>query len=206
MTRVGGYAPYTPYMQSISPATSILAPEPPRKERGTLTSTSMDHEDSKAYFMETYDAYGSDIFRFCLLKVSSREIAEDITQEVFMRFWQALREGTELRNARALLYTMARNLVIDWYRKKKESSLDHLQEQGVDFAGEDYKRITENAEHQEVLRAIHELDEPSRDALLLRFVDGLSPREIAALTDETPNAISVRINRAIKKVQEIIGA
>jgi RNA polymerase sigma factor (sigma-70 family) len=166
----------------------------------------MDHEDSKAFFLETYDAYGNDIYRFCLLKVSRQEVAEDITQEVFMRFWQALREGTELRNARALLYTIARNLVIDWYRKKKETSLDQLEEQGVDFANDDMKRITEFAEHQEVLRVIHELDEPSRDALLLRYVEGMSPREIAVLTGETANAISVRINRAIKKVQQSIKA
>ena len=162
----------------------------------------MDQEDSKAYFIETYDAYGSDIYRFCLLKVSRKEVAEDIAQEVFMRFWQAIKEGTEFRNARALLYTIARNLVIDWYRKKKESSLDTLQELGIDFAGEDVKRITEHAEHEEVLRVINDLDEPSKEALMLRFVDGLSPRDIAALSGETPNAVSVRINRAIKKVQQ----
>ncbi|MEK7511005.1 MAG: sigma-70 family RNA polymerase sigma factor [Patescibacteria group bacterium] len=162
----------------------------------------MDHEDATTYFLETYDAYGSDIYRFCVLKVSSREVAEDITQEVFMRFWQAVREGTEFKNARALLYTIARNLVIDWYRKKKESSLDNLQEQGIDFGGEDFKKITEFAEHEEVLRVIKELDEPSREALMLRFVDGLSPRDIADMSGETPNAISVRINRAIKKVQQ----
>ncbi|HYF28995.1 MAG TPA: sigma-70 family RNA polymerase sigma factor [Candidatus Paceibacterota bacterium] len=162
----------------------------------------MDQEDAKAYFLETYDAYGSDIYRFCLMKVSSREVAEDLTQEVFLRFWQTVREGTELRNARALLYTVARNLVIDWYRKKKETSLDLLNEKGIDFAGEDFKKITEHAEHQEVLRVIDTLDGPSKEALMLRFVDGLSPRDIASISGETPNAISVRLNRAIKKVQQ----
>lgn len=175
-----------------------------RKDRFPGTSFPMDHDETQAYFLETYDAYANDIFRFCLMKVSSREQAEDITQEVFARFWQTLRDGTELRNPRALLYTVARNLVIDWYRKKKESSLDVLQEQGVDFTNEDYRRITENAEMQEVLAAIARLDEPSRDALTLRFVDGLSPRDIAAITGESANAISVRINRAIKKVQDLI--
>lgn len=177
-----------------------------RKRGQAGTSSFMDQEDSKTYFLETYDAYSSDIYRFCLLKVSSREVAEDITQEVFMRFWQGIREGTEFRNARALLYTIARNLVIDWYRKKKETSLDVLEEQGIDFAGDDVKRITEHAEHQEVMRAIETLDGPAKEVLILRFVDGLSPRDIAELSGETANAISVRINRAIKKVQERIHA
>jgi len=193
-------------MPSISSPHSQAVARYSGKYGAGRASLPMDQEDSKAYFLETYDSYSTDIYRFCLLKVSRKEVAEDITQEVFMRFWQALREGTEMRNARALLYTMARNLVIDWYRKKKESSLDSLKEQGVDFANEDFKRISEYAEHQEVLRVINTLDESSREALLLRFVDGLSPQDIAAITNETPNAISVRINRAIKKVQENIRA
>lgn len=164
----------------------------------------MDPKQVKAEFLRTYDTYADDIYRFCLLKVSSREQAQDLTQEVFMRFWQTLRDGTELKNERAFLYTLARNLVIDWYRKKKENSLDVLTEQGIDFANDDHKAIVQSAEMQEVLRVVHQLDDDSRDALILRFVEGLTPKEIAAMTGETANAVSVRINRAIKKVQVLI--
>ncbi|MDB5264683.1 MAG: polymerase sigma-70 factor, subfamily [Parcubacteria group bacterium] len=166
----------------------------------------MNQDEMKATFLETYDQYAGDIFRFCSMKISNREVAEDITQEVFMRLWQALRDGTELRNPRALLYTIARNLVIDWYRKKKESSLDVLTDMGIDFGSEDHKGIVRDAEMQEVLKVINQLDEPSRDALLMRYVEGLSPQEIAEITEETANVISVRINRAIKKVQDLIHA
>ena len=166
----------------------------------------MDQDELQERFLKTYDAYADDIFRFCASKVSSSELAQDLTQDVFMRFWQTLRDGELLRNERALLYTMARNLVIDWYRKKKASSLDSLQEQGVDFANDDHQKILENAQVREALEVIDKLDEPSREALRLRYVDGFSPREIAAITGESANVISVRINRAIKKVQELIHA
>ncbi|MDB5189091.1 MAG: polymerase sigma factor, sigma-70 family [Parcubacteria group bacterium] len=162
----------------------------------------MDNEENKDHFLEVYDRYSDDIFRFCVLKVSSRAVAEDLTQEVFMRFWQQLRAGTEIGNERALLYAMARNLVIDWYRKRKEQSLDMLQEEGFEFANDDHTSIKRNAEMREVLDVIKDLDEPSREALTLRFVEGFSPMEIAALSGETANAVSVRINRALKKVQE----
>lgn len=161
----------------------------------------MDQDETKAYFLQIYDAYADDIYRFCFLKVSSRELAQDLTQEVFTRFWQAVREGTVMRSERALLYTIARNLVIDWYRKKKESSLDHLTEQGIEFGGEGAGDVTREAEMGEALRAVNELDEPSREALLMRFVEGLSPKEIANLTGESANAVSVRLNRAMKKVR-----
>ena len=162
----------------------------------------MDQEEAKEYFLQSYDTYSDAIFRFCLMKVSDRERAEDITQDVFMRFWQALREGTVLRNDRALLYTIARNRIIDWYRKKKESSLDAMAEEGFEARGTDEVPILQHAMSEEVLRIIHTLDDPSREVLLLRFVEGFSPAEIAALHGETPNAVSVRINRALKKVRE----
>lgn len=162
----------------------------------------MDQDETKAYFLQIYDAYADDIFRFCTLKVSSRELAQDLTQEVFTRFWQAVREGTHMRSERALLYTIARNLVIDWYRKKKERSLDSILEQGHEFSGDDAGEVTQEAEMAEVLRVIHGLDDASREALVLRFVEGFSPKEIAQLTGESANAVSVRLNRALKKVRK----
>lgn len=162
----------------------------------------MDQDELNEQFLAVYDRYGDDIFRFCLLKVSGREVAQDLTQETFMRFWQQLRLGHEVENERALLYKMARNLVIDWYRRRKEQSLDALTDEGFEFASDDHHTVTERAELREVLETIRELDEPSREALTLRFVDGFSPKEIGELTGESANAISVRLNRAVKKVQD----
>lgn len=162
----------------------------------------MDHDEIKEHFLAVYDQYADDIFRFCALKVTGREVAQDISQETFMRFWQQLRMGMEVGNERALLYTIARNLVIDWYRRRKEQSLDALTDSGFEFASEDHHSITQHAQMREVLDTIKELDDPSREALTLRYVDGLSPKDIALITGETANAISVRINRGLKKVQD----
>ena len=162
----------------------------------------MDHDELKDHFLEVYDQYADDIFRFCVLKVSGRETAQDIAQETFMRFWQPMRNGTETGNERALIYTIARNLVIDWYRRRKEQSLDAMTDEGFEFASDDRSTIADHAQVREVLDTIKELDEPSREALTLRFVEGLSPKDIAAISGEAANAVSVRINRALKKVQD----
>lgn len=166
----------------------------------------MDQAELKALFLAAYDAYADELFRFCLMKVSDRERAEDLVQDVYTRFWQVLRNGTRPDNTRAFLYTIARNRVIDWYRKKKEGSLDQLQEAGIDFAGSGIAEITDNAEMQQVLTVINELDEPSRDVLLLRYMEGWTPSEIAELNNESANAVSVRLNRALKKVRTHIHA
>jgi RNA polymerase sigma-70 factor (ECF subfamily) len=164
----------------------------------------MQHDTLQTQFLSAYDAYNNAIFRFCLLKVSSREIAQDLTQEVFMRYWQSLRKGEDFKNERAFLYTIARHLVIDWYRKKKESSLDALTEAGAEFKGDGPNTITDSAEAREVLEVIQKLDDDSREILLLRFVEGFSPKEIADQLKESANVVSVRIHRALKKVQELM--
>ena len=166
----------------------------------------MDQNEAKAYFLSIYDKHADEIFRFCFMKVSNKEKAEDLTQDAFMRYWQSLRKGEAIRNDRAFLYTLARNLIIDWYRKKKESSLDAIQEEGIEFEGVGRVDVEQAAEMNEVLAIVNELDDASRDVILLRYVEGWSPQQIAELSNESANAVSVRLNRAIKKVQEKIHA
>jgi len=164
----------------------------------------MDHKAIKAHFLDVHTANADGIFRFCLVKTSSPEIAQDLAQEVFMRFWQTLRERKDIENERAFLYTIARNLITDWYRKKKSSSLDVLQEEGIEFGSDDHRQMMNEAQMREALDVVKLLDDASREVLMMRFVEGLPPQEIAQVLGEPVNRISVRINRAIKKVQEIL--
>lgn len=161
----------------------------------------MEHTERKAYFLSAYDEHADELYRFCLFKVSDPERAQDLVQDVFTSFWQKIRLGEHIEHPRAFLYTTARNRVIDWYRKRKETSLDQLQDEGFDPLGSSGNEIVTRAEHQEALRAIETLDEPSREVILLRYVEGWTPLEIARLTGETPNVISVRLNRAIKRLR-----
>jgi RNA polymerase sigma-70 factor (ECF subfamily) len=59
-----------------------------------------------------------------MVKVSNVELAEDMTQEVFTKYWQYLRDGREMTNTRSFLYTIANNMAKDWYKKKKADSLE----------------------------------------------------------------------------------
>lgn len=152
--------------------------------------------------MQAYDQYADELYRFCFFKVSDSERAQDLVQDVFTRYWQTLRNGQEVQHPRALLFTIARNRVTDWYRKKKEDSLDAMQDDGREFQGTVRKDVEQSAEYEEILRAVSDLDEPSKEAVLLRYTEGWSPAEIGALHNESANAVSVRLNRAIKKLQD----
>src|SRR6056297_3032720 len=77
-------------------------------------------------FGELYDKYKDDIYRFVYFKVSSEEKAHDLVNEAFLKIYDYLKKGKDIRNFRAFLYKIARNIVIDFYRTRKENiSLDN---------------------------------------------------------------------------------
>lgn len=162
----------------------------------------MEQDTLTSQFMNAYDQYADELYRFCYFKVSDAERAQDLVQDTFTRYWQTLRNSPDITYPRALLFTIARNRVTDWYRKKKEQSLDALQDEGIEFVGQSEKDVERDAQYAEILKAVDTLDEPSREAILLRYTEGWTPGEIAALTNESANAVSVRLNRAIKKLQD----
>ncbi len=160
--------------------------------------------ETKAYFLKVYDEYSEAIYRFCAIKTSDPELSHDMAQEVFMRFWDTMQNKTHIEFPRALLYTIARNVVIDWYRKHKSVSLDELEEGGYEPSDTSHTEIERDAEHARVLAVLHQLSPKNREIIALRFVEGLPPREIAEIMNENTNVISVRINHALKELRALL--
>lgn len=164
----------------------------------------MNQEALEKVFTDSFAQYGDAIFRFCMVKVSNVELAEDMTQEVFTRYWQYLRDGKEMTNTRSLLYTIANNMAKDWYKKKKSDSLDQKLEGGMQITATDASPETQAVYH-EVITTIEDLDEKDQEVLILRYVEGFDPKDIAEMLEESANTISVRINRATKRLQKQLG-
>jgi len=154
-------------------------------------------------FLEAYDTFHNDIFRFCLVKVRNRDVALDVTQDTFTKTWEYLTTGKQVDNMRAFLYQVARNNIIDWSRKKKSESLESLLEAGIEFGSDEamHKSIdTFDAKHAAQL--IDELPDTYRDIIYFRFIEDLSIQEISNITGEKENTISVRIHRGLKLLEE----
>lgn len=149
-----------------------------------------------------YRDYADGIFRFCLAKTSNREVALDLSQEAFTRLWDQLALGKDIAHPRAFLYTVSRNLIIDHYRKRKEESLEVLQDAGRKFGAPENSEL--GSAYQEALAHIERLEEPYREAVYLRYVAELPPRDIAEVTGESVNVISVRITRGMKQLRSIL--
>ncbi len=153
-------------------------------------------------FLDLYTQYSDSIFRFCFMKTSRREVALDLTQETFTKFWEYMSSGHEVQESKALIYRIATNLVIDYYRKKKSDSLDILTENGFDFRFEENQSIETKFEIEQLHTKIQLLPDKYKDILIMRYVDDMSVKEIAQVYDEQENTISVRIHRAIEKLKQ----
>lgn len=168
-------------------------------------------EDIQYTFKKIYDKESDSIFRFCLLRVSDREQAIDITQETFLRLWQNLLKEKEINNTRAFIFTIASHLIIDWYRKKKSIPFKDMKNEDYNDGDEsDYEpgdgMTIDNAligvEGRYFIDKINELTPANRDPVYLRFVEDLSPGEIGKILGISANAVSVRINRGLVELRE----
>lgn len=157
----------------------------------------------KDEFLNWYTLYSDGIFRFCFVKTSKREVALDLTQESFTKFWEYIANGNEIAEPKALLYRIATNLVIDYYRKKKSDSLDALIQSGFDTGDDTDITVEKKFEIKQLHEMLAKLPDKYKDILLMRFVEDMSVIEIANVYDEHENTISVRIHRAIEKLKQL---
>ncbi len=173
----------------------------------------MNQESLQRRFTACYEAEADSIFRFCLVRVSDREQALDIVQETFSRMWQTVSRGTRIDNEKAFLFTVAHRLIIDWYRKKKAVSFSSVEDalnpdNDGNFEpadGKDYADLEMDAEGRYLLVKLREMSPGNRQAVYLRFVEGLAPPDIGEILGITANAASVRINRGLQELRRLAG-
>jgi len=154
-----------------------------------------------------YTQYAGGIFRYIYFKVSDYELARDITTEAFIKYWKILSVEKKIASPKALLYLIAKGLVIDYYRKKKNSkrvSLESIDERllGVIDTVED--SLFKKQELEQIYRKIRRLKKDFQDILFLHYVEDLTVKEIAFMQKKKENAIRVMLHRALQSLKEII--
>ncbi|MEK9208901.1 MAG: RNA polymerase sigma factor [Patescibacteria group bacterium] len=155
-------------------------------------------------FIAAFDEHSDAIFRFCYAQTGWRELARDLTQDTFARVWRYLIQGKSVQQMRPFLYQTARNALIDHSRRPSAQSLDELQETGFDVADECTPSPLVSASAAEAIRLAGALEDPYREAVLLRYVEALMPREIAEIIGESENVVSVRITRGMQKLRALM--
>lgn len=169
-------------------------------------------KELESTFSKAFDAYSDELFRHSSLRLKDRERAIELVQECFLRVWDYAKKGEDIRQLRPFLYRTLRHLIIDEYRRKKSASLEGMataSEKDVeDLLPADESNTLEAAmdrhDGSRALARLQELPEPYLEAVTLRYVDGLSPQEIAIIIGESENVVSVRVHRGLKKLKTLL--
>ena len=160
-------------------------------------------------FAQIYDQYIDKIYRFVYLKVSSQEMAEDITSKVFLKGWEKFRiQNTEFRiqNTGAFLYQIARNAVIDHYRDKgrtKNVSTEIVAEMADPGTSAQDKAIL-SADIEVIKKAIQKLKQEHQDIIIWHYIDDMPIGVIAELVDKPEGTVRVMLHRGLKDLKDII--
>jgi RNA polymerase sigma-70 factor (ECF subfamily) len=168
-------------------------------------------------FGVVFDEFADMLFRHAFFRVGSREKAKDMTQDTFIRAWEASSKATEpIREWKPFLFRILNNLIVDEYRKKKHVSIDELEEQRDEQGGsvpdelmigglmDEVERADKEMDAALLQKALGELKESDRDLVVRRFLEHESIASLSRSLRVTTDAIYVRIHRALKQLQKVL--
>lgn len=161
--------------------------------------------DYRKVFSKIYDQNINKIYRFILLKVSSPEMAQDLTSETFLRGWESFRSGNKIENPQAFLYRIARNLVIDYYREKGRAQF--VSPEMVIIADPNpgiEEKAALSSDLGRVRAVLANLKEDYQNIIIWHYLDDLPIKEVAKMLDRTEETTRVLLHRALKALREKI--
>jgi len=159
-------------------------------------------------FGQLYDRYVDTVFRFIYFRVNDRALAEDFTSETFLR---ALRRISTIsyqgRDIGAWFVTIARNIILDHMK----SARNRLEITTADTVEGDQREPSPEAAvldlltSERLMAAVSRLGDEQRECIMLRFIQGFSVSETAAVMGKNDGAIKALQHRAVRKLAELVG-
>ncbi len=150
-------------------------------------------------YEEVYETYSNNVYRYLLFRVGrDHDIAEDLTQDTFLRAYRAL-PRYEYKEFSYLTYllTIAHNLLANYYRQKKTLPLEEAEKIMVEIMSSIQARI----DAQILWEKVQELSIPEKNAVLMKYRDDMSIKDIAFVLDKSENAVKLILSRARAKLK-----
>lgn len=156
----------------------------------------------KRRFAKLYNQYADDIYRFLLVHVRDKTLAEDLTADTFLKAWKQI-DKFDWKHTRGWLYAIARNNLTDYWRKKRPKPLEE------DFDVPDDKPshaevLDKKMEMKRAIKALSKLPDEMKSVVSLRFLQGYSVREVAEALDMSEANVRVVQYRALKKLRGVL--
>lgn len=165
----------------------------------------------KEAFIKVYDESVNDIYRFVYFKIGSREEANDLTSQIFLKTWNHIQTNSleDSKTLRALLYKIARSTIIDHYREtgnKITASLDDEENpiEVVDETKTPQEQLDEAANLELIKSKLPLLKEEYREVIIMKFISDLSLDEIADISGKGKGNVRVLLHRAVRALRELV--
>ncbi|MCL5411331.1 MAG: sigma-70 family RNA polymerase sigma factor [Patescibacteria group bacterium] len=147
-----------------------------------------------------YQRYYAPVFRYVYFRIRRKEDAEDLTETVFLRTYQSIEKFNYIgQEFLAYLFIVARNLVIDFWRRKKELPLDDQILSKEDYPEDELER---DEKSRIIHQAIQGLNTMQQEVVILKFIEELPNNEIAKMLGRSEEAIRQIQCRALKALRE----
>ncbi len=152
-------------------------------------------------FGELYITFVEKIYRYLFYQVKSKPLAEDITEEVFLKAWRAIKScrGKESTFS-SWLYRIAHNQMVDEIRKRQRRPA--LELENVENISDNSEGVVNSREQLEMAAVIDRLPPNQRQVIILKFIEGLDNPEIARIMDKSEGAIRVLQMRGLSRLKE----
>jgi RNA polymerase sigma-70 factor (ECF subfamily) len=156
-------------------------------------------------FGEIYSIYMEPIFRYVFYQVKDRMTAEDITEEVFVKAWKAIKSCKGRgQTFSAWLYRIAHNHVINTLRRMQKRV--SIERENLIEVIDPKLEVEAELTRQELLEVITCLPERQRQVIILKFIEGMDNREVAQVMGKKEGAVRVLQMRALLKLRQELSA
>jgi len=156
----------------------------------------------EATFAALYDAQFDRVYGFAHFRTGDPTVAEDIAAEVFARAWSKLEHPEDQNAAAAWLFTTARRLVVDHYRRVPTRVLGSIDESAHPWTRSPEIAAVSNERLAILARCLTDLSDRERDVIGLRFIARLHNREIAPLVSTSDGNVAKILHRALRKLRD----
>lgn len=159
-------------------------------------------------FGPIYDHFNEKLYRFIYLKVPTAQDAEDLSAETFLKLWQYIRDTKHIKNLQALLYQIARNIVVDFYRKRGAALVESIDDKEIiiadrsDLTLEEKMVLKSDMAHVEL--ALRKIKDGYREVIVMHFLNEFSLKEIAEILEKSHGAVRVLLHRGMKTLKTIL--
>jgi RNA polymerase sigma-70 factor (ECF subfamily) len=196
-----------------APAAAVPAPSPSDssppggEESGPWVLVRAAQAGDMRAFSELFERYYDVVFRYVLFRMNDRTLAEDITQETFLRALRRISSVTyQGRDIGAWFVTIARNLIFDHVKSSRyrlESTTSDIIELSPTTHGPE-QQVLDLATNEEVLRCVRKLNADQQECISLRFLQGLSVAETAKIMDRNEGAVKALQHRAVRRLAQLL--